>query len=113
MSKRNGNLDGGKEQQLRLSSVLPLFIVGGLLIAVPLVLVIDWSSNACSFTVKYFCRSSQLYRTGSEILPYVMLAGGAIVGYNMKRTYDLANPASDDEGEKDGDDETARFPDLR
>jgi len=69
-------------------SVLAVFLIGGLMVVVPFLLVLNWSSNTCSADLLNFCRGSQFYKTARTIFPYLMLAGGAIVGYNMKRVYD-------------------------
>ena len=99
--------DGKGKQTTGKRSVFLLFILGGLMVTLPLILMLNWSSSTCSVTVHNFCRGSQLYRTSASVLPYVMLAGGAVVGYNMKRVYDLANPRGEGDGDqiedKDGD----------
>jgi hypothetical protein len=63
--------------------------------------------------MKDFCGSSQFYKTSVNILPYMMLAGGAIIGYNMKRVYDLANPGSDGDEENEDYDKSSSPDDLR
>ena len=81
------------------------------MVALPLVLVLNWSSTACSAVLLNFCIGSQLYKTSTMILPYVMLAGGALVGYNMKRVYDSLVRS---EGEiEDDDGKNAGLDDLR
>jgi hypothetical protein len=71
------------------------------MLVLPVILIL-WSSNACSSATQVICRTSQFYKDSTIILPYVMLAGGAIIGYNMKRAYDLAKQESgaDDEDEE-------------
>ena len=59
----------------------------------------------------------QIY-LGSLYVNGVMLAGGAIVGYNMKRVYDMANPSRDGdddeiENEDEDDGKSPSYDDLR
>ncbi len=88
------------------------------MVALPLILILNWSSSACGVAIQDFCRGSQLYKTSVVILPYVMLAGGAIVGYNMKRVYEMTNPNRDGdddeiENEDEGDSKSPSYDDLR
>jgi len=78
-------------------SIFVFFIIGGLLVGLPLILVLTWSSTPCRGAVQVFCLGSHLYRMSVLIFPYVMLSGGAIIGYNMKRISDMIFASQEEE----------------
>ena len=71
-------------------SIVTLFVVGAILISGPVVLVINWpSGSSCSSPfMKAVCQGSRLYRASADFFPYLMLIGGVIAAYNMKRIAD-------------------------
>jgi hypothetical protein len=96
-----------KRKQPSRGSIVTFFVVGSLMIAGPLALMLNWPSVGCSSQLTQgACRGPQLYKTSITILPYVMLAGGAIVVYNMKRVSDSISAEGDDpEGLENGEEE--------
>jgi hypothetical protein len=95
--------DGRKEPSR--ASLVALFIVGALLLAGPLLLVVGWAPSStspryCSSLFSSFCKNKELYQTSAEVLPYVMLVGGAVIAYGIRR---VANSVSLDSKQPDDD----------
>ncbi|MHB8568211.1 MAG: hypothetical protein ACYC7D_09130 [Nitrososphaerales archaeon] len=86
--------------------MIKLFVIGGLLLVSPLLIVVNWPSKGCESSNPSYCSVSPFYRTAVTILPYFMIIGGVIIGYNMKRISDSINSKSQEEeesGEDSGD----------
>ena len=93
--------DDSHAKELSRASIAKFFIVGGLLLVTPMVFVFNWPSQGCNTSFENFCSGSQFYRTSVTILPYVMVIGGVIIGYNMKRISDSINTKDSHEEEEE------------
>lgn len=84
-------------------SVVLLFTVGALMLVAPLSTVLI-ENSACRSNV-LDCNHSDYYRYLVSAFPYVMLFGGALIAFNMKRISDYTNAraAIEDEEEEDDD----------
>ena len=51
------------------------------------------------------CIHSEVYRYLVSAFPYIMLGGGLLIGYNMKRISDSLNASARDESEEGRNDE--------
>jgi len=81
-------------------SVIILFTVGAILLVVPVGTVL--SENSICRADAASCIHSDAYRYLVSAFPYVMLGGGILIGYNMKRISDAARiPELDEESEDD------------
>jgi len=49
------------------------------------------------------CDHTEAYRYLVSSFPYIMLGGGVLIAYNMKRVADSINSSSDDESEEEED----------
>ena len=85
---RNPSFTGTRNKDIPKASIIKFFTVGGLLLVVPLVAVIDWPTTGCDISAVNFCTGSHAYRMMTTFLPYVMVIGGVLIGYNMKRISD-------------------------
>ncbi|MGA2874967.1 MAG: hypothetical protein ABSE82_05420 [Nitrososphaerales archaeon] len=72
-----------------------LFVIGGILLVVPLILIIS-ADTVCTGGAT-FCLSSSTIRIIDAIFPYPMLAGGLLIGYGMKKIADSKQEESEDE----------------
>jgi hypothetical protein len=89
--------------ELSKRSVVILFTVGAIMLAAPVGTVL--SENSACRTDTSSCIHSEAYRYLVSSFPYVMLGGGILIAYNMKRISDSINsPALDDEDEEGEDD---------
>ena len=82
-------------------SIYVLFTIGCIMIGLPLLLVLDWSSTTCKGAAQTFCAGSKLFKESTTVLPYVMLAGGAVMAYCMKKISERIF-AIDDEEDSEG-----------
>jgi hypothetical protein len=81
-------------------SVIILFTVGAILLVAPVGTVL--SENSICRADAASCIHSEAYGYLVSAFPYVMLGGGILIGYNMKRISDAANiPQIDEESEDD------------
>ena len=71
-------------------SIITFFAVGGILLVFPLALVVT-TNPVCGIDSSAIC-STPAYKFGLSFFPYLMLAGGLIIGYNMKRVSDSLKP---------------------
>ncbi|MDG6995235.1 MAG: hypothetical protein JRN52_04855 [Nitrososphaerota archaeon] len=71
-------------------SIITFFVVGGILLVFPLALVVT-TNPMCGADSSTLC-STPAYKFGLSFFPYLMLAGGLIIGYNMKRVSDSLKP---------------------
>jgi hypothetical protein len=77
-----------------------LFSVGLLLLIVPIT-VVFFQGYTCT-AKSYFCFGIRANKTIDALFPYVMLLGGLLVGYGMKRLADLKQEeAKEQEGSSD------------
>ena len=72
-----------------------LFVIGGILLVVPLILIIS-ADSVCTGGATG-CLSSSTIRIIDTIFPYPMLAGGLLIGYGMKKVADSKQEESEDE----------------
>jgi hypothetical protein len=108
MMTRQSDLAEGDEPVFRRQgpsrkSIIALFAVGSLMLVIPLAVVLGSVQLCRSDTTT--CFRSEPVRVIFTAFPYVMIGGGVLVGYNMKRvsdsiTYDPKRDAADEE---DGD----------
>lgn len=80
--------EGTRDNEIPKASIIKFFTVGGLLLVMPLVVVLDWPTNSCVTSAVDFCMGSHAYKMMTNFLPYVMVVGGVLIGYNMKRISD-------------------------
>jgi hypothetical protein len=85
----NGETEGAPSKK----SLLIYFAVGAVLLVTPLVLVFAWAPDpSCPSAAEArtnLCRGSpEVYNRTISFLPFVMVAGGAIIAFNMKRLSD-------------------------
>ena len=82
-------------------SIVLLFTVGSCLLIVPLAIVLIGSPLCRADSI---CSSNQDYRVEISTFPYVMIGGGILIGYNMKRIADSMKFDNSENGEsEDGD----------
>lgn len=74
---------------------MPLFLLGSLLLVVPLIIIILLGS-VCSGNANS-CFNAGTTRFIDTIFPYPMLAGGLFIGYGMKRVADSKAEESEDD----------------
>jgi hypothetical protein len=84
-----------KRPEVTRRDVILLFAIGSLMLVIPLGTILTENSmcraNASS------CINSESYRYLVSSFPYVMIAGGLLIGYNMKRISDSINYDDQDE----------------
>jgi hypothetical protein len=81
-------------------SVVILFAVGAIMLVAPLSTVLSENSSCKADAAS--CIHSEDYRYLVSAFPYIMLGGGVLIAYNMKRISDAINSSSvDDENEED------------
>lgn len=91
-------------------SVIIFFVSGLVLLLVPLTLILVWSGPACGLAEGQksgeFCPTHQLFDTFVSLFPFLMVIGGVLIGYNLKRISDsLLPPKEADDGEDDGEED--------
>ncbi len=58
--------------------------------------MVTWNSQACSdFSISEKCSGALIFSQTISFLPFVMIIGGVLVGYNLKRISDSLEPESD------------------
>jgi hypothetical protein len=83
------------------------FLVGALLLVVPLVLVVVWDSPLCSLaqtptpSTAGYCPSPSLFKNFISFFPFLMIIGAVLIGYNLKRISDSLLPPKGESGEDD------------
>jgi hypothetical protein len=81
-------------------SLTIFFVVGAVLLVSPLLTVMLWNPDpACQASPARgnFCTASnELYNRTISFLPFVMLIGGVIIAFNMKRIADSSRPATEE-----------------
>ena len=84
-----------KRPEVTRRGVIVLFALGSLMLVIPFGTIVTENSmcraNAAS------CIHSDSYRYLVSSFPYVMIAGGLLIGYNMKRISDTINYEEHDE----------------
>lgn len=102
MSASRPNPHPGNTELSRKSMVI-LFTVGAIMLVAPVGTVL--SENSACRVDSSSCIHSESYGYLVSSFPYVMVGGGLLIGYNMKRISDAMNaPLPDDEGEGREDD---------
>lgn len=81
------------------------FTVGAALLVVPLIVIITLGSPACTQgpSVPSYCVSSSTFKFLSSFLPFVMVVGGVLIGYRMKKISDSLKPEDDEDEEREDD----------
>lgn len=87
------------------SSIIKFFVVGSILLVSPIVLAAFWQTTSCNHEFEDLCLGSQFYKSSISFLPYVMIIGGLIIGFNMKRISDsiIANEKEDSDTDESND----------
>jgi hypothetical protein len=88
-------------------SVVILFAVGAIMLVAPLGTAL--SENSLCKTNATACNHSDDYRYLISSFPYIMLGGGLLIGYNMKRISDSINAQHIDDQEEEDDDSLASY----
>jgi hypothetical protein len=104
MSVPGFNTPSTKKIELSKRSVLILFAVGAIMLVVPLGTVL--SENAICKSDTSSCIHSEDYGYLVSAFPYIMLGGGVLIGFNMKRISDAINAPVEDESDEEADDES-------
>ncbi len=79
-------------------SLIAFFLVGAVLLLAPLILVLVLGAHTCSVVaVGDACTLTSIYKVIFPSLPYIMLVGGVLIGYNLKRISDSLLPPELDE----------------
>lgn len=86
MTPKSGNPLGHNREIVSKRSMFLFFLIGAIMLVSPLVLVI-----------------MKVYAYGMGFFPYVMIAGGLIIGYNMKRISDSLRYDDDDDENNSGE----------
>lgn len=96
------------------NSVLIFFMTGFLLLIIPLVLMLFWNEIGCATevlghsTLSSYCPSIGIFKSADSFFPFLMVIGGVLVGYNLKRISDSFLPPPEDDEEiskEDGENE--------
>lgn len=84
-------------------SIIAFFVIGALLLFVPLSFAFYFGSQPCDIPLPYgaSCPPPLLYKEIAPALPFVMIIGGVLIGYNLKRISDSLLPSDEEEGEQD------------
>jgi low affinity Fe/Cu permease len=86
------------------NNTLASFAIGAALLVVPLILILVWGSSACMQTfAPSYCISTKTFMTVSSFLPFVMLVGGVLIGYRMKKIADSLTPRDEPDEESHND----------
>jgi hypothetical protein len=88
MSNPLANSQSGKVE-LTKRSIAIFFSVGALLLVIPVGVVLS-ENSACRANASA-CIHSDAYRYLVSAFPYIMIGGGLLIGYNMKRISDSIN----------------------
>ncbi len=103
MSTSGPGIPPTKNPELNKKSVAFLFAVGTILLVVPVGTVLS-ETAMCKSDVSA-CIHSEDYGFLVSSFPYLMLGGGVLIAFNMKRVSDLINSSlADEEGDEDSDD---------
>ena len=95
MSNPLANSQSGRVELSRRSIVI-FFSVGALMLVIPVGVVL--SENSACKASPADCNRTDAYRYLVSAFPYIMIAGGLLIGYNMKRISDSMNEENlDDE----------------
>jgi hypothetical protein len=95
-----------KRPEMTRKSIFVLFAIGSLMLVIPLGTVL--TENSICRSSASACIHSDGYRYLISSFPYVMIGGGLLIGYNMKRISDSINfEESDEESERDSFDSPA------
>ncbi len=82
------------------NSLVALFVMGAILLLIPLIFILLVGGHACNVGVLVnSCTLPSNYRIMVPALPYLMVVGGVLIGYNMKRISDSLLPQDMDESE--------------
>ncbi len=107
MSTSGFNTPATQKIELSRKSVVILFAVGAIMLAVPLGTVL--SQNAICKSDTSSCFHSKDYGYLVSAFPYIMLGGGVLIGFNMKRISDAVNAPVEDESEGADDESLSSY----
>ncbi len=88
-------------------SILRFFVIGFCLMLIPLAMILFWNQMGCyaqilgHAAVSHYCLPGNLDKSMELFLPFIMIVGGAMVGYNLKRISDSNLPPPDDKEEEE------------
>lgn len=88
-----------RRPELGRRGVLFLFAIGALMLVIPLGTVLAENSACRANSAE--CIHSEAYRYLVSSFPYIMIGGGLLIGYNMKRISDSINAEEVDEESDD------------
>lgn len=91
-----------RRAELTRKSVALLFAVGAIMLVAPVGTVLSESSICRADALS--CNHTEAYRYLVSAFPYIMLAGGIVIAYNMKRISDHINSSSRDDDESERED---------
>jgi len=78
-----------KRPEITRRGVVLLFAIGSLMLVVPLGTIL--TENSMCKANPTSCINTQSYRYLVSAFPYIMIAGGLMIAYNMKRISDSIN----------------------
>jgi hypothetical protein len=87
------------------NSVIGFFVVGGMLLVIPFTLVMVWGSSICSPAQTLsagpplYCPSPVVFKSFISFFPFLMVIGGVLIGYNLKRISDSLLPPKEERDE--------------
>ncbi|SRR5487761_409428 len=89
------------------NSTFLFFLLGGILLVVPLIFVLVWNSSICSLSqtastgATGYCPSTHLFKSLISFFPFLMVIGTVLIGYNLKRISDSLLPPKEETDEDD------------
>lgn len=87
-----------RRAELTSKYVVLLFTVGVIMLVAPVGTVLS-ENSMCKANLPS-CNHTDAYRYLVSAFPYIMLGGGVLIAYNMKRISDQINSQSQDESDK-------------
>jgi len=96
----NTSKSSPRNAELNKKSLVILFTIGAIMLVVPVGTVL--SENSICRSDAAACNHSAEYRYLVSAFPYIMLGGGILIGYNMKKISDHINAEDfDDKGDEE------------
>jgi hypothetical protein len=84
-----------KRPEITRRGVILLFAIGSLMLVIPLGIVLAENSTCGANPTE--CIHSEAYRYLVSSFPYIMIGGGLLIAYNMKKISDSINAEEADE----------------
>jgi hypothetical protein len=92
------NLIANDSKQKSGASTLSYLATGAVLLIVPVALISVWGSQNCTTSpAASYCIPSKDFKVAIDFLPFLMLIGGILIGYKMKKISDSLLPPPDEE----------------